>query len=46
MAIRGYAHYRGAGKNLGWTLTDESLNSSKCVLFGQQKAGEVLMQND
>ena len=46
MVSRGYAHYCGPHKNLGWTLTDESLNSSKFVLFGRQKPGEVLMQND
>ena len=37
MVSRGYAHYCGPHKNLGWTLTDESLNSSKFVLFEQQK---------
>ena len=43
MVRRGYAHYCGPHKNSGWTLTDESLNSSKFVLFGQQKGREVIM---
>lgn len=37
MARRGYAHYCGPHKNSGPTLTDESLNSSKFVLFARQK---------
>ena len=37
MARRGYAHYCGPHKNSGPTLTDESLNSSKFVLFAEQK---------
>ena len=37
MVRRGYAHYCGPHKNSGPTLTDESLNSSKFVLFEQQK---------
>ena len=46
MVSRGYAHYCGPHKNRAQTLTDESLNSSKFVVFVEQKLGEVLMQND
>ena len=35
--FRGYVHYCSTSKNLGWTLTDESFNSLKFVLFGPAK---------
>ena len=43
MALRGYTHYCEVDKKPGWTLTDESFNSLKFVLFGQQKVVEVIM---
>ena len=46
IAFRGYAHYCRSDKNSGWTLTDESFNSLKFVLFGQQKVVEVIMRGE
>ena len=40
--FRGYVHYCSTSKNLGWTLTDESFNSLKFVLFWSQKLVEVI----
>ena len=38
MALRGYTHYCEVDKKPGWTLTDESFNSLKFVLFWLAKS--------
>ena len=35
--FRGYVHYSDTSKNRAWTLTDESFNSLKFVLFWAAK---------
>ena len=45
--FRGYAHYSVLDKNWCRTLTDESFNRLKFVLFGvRQKHQEVIMRGE